>query len=324
MKSPFLTSLKEFMLARHYARKTIQTYRYWIVQYIRFHRNQHPSKLTNADVEQFLTFLVSQVHASASTQNIALNALVFLYKEYLQQPLDMDLRFRKSNKHKKLPVVLTPREVKLLFDAIPSQSLLPYQLMYGSGLRLMETVRLRVKDIDFDYGALRIWQSKGGKNRVVTLAKELHPALHQQIQIVRQLHQLDLQNPLYEGVNLPTRLKEKFPNADKSLGWQFLFPARYLSQYGLNEGWYRHHIHETSLQKMLARSQYKLKLNKSISCHTLRHSFATHLLAGGADIRTVQEQLGHSDVRTTQIYTHVIDRGAAGVKSPLSALFSEP
>ena len=259
MKSPFLTSLKEFMLARHYARKTIQTYLYWIVQYIRFHRNRHPSKLTNADVEQFLTFLVSQANASASTQNIALNALVFLYKEYLQQPLDIDLRFRKSTKHKKLPVVLTPREVKLLFDVIPSQSLLPYQLMYGSGLRLMETVRLRVKDIDFDYGALRIWQSKGGKNRVVTLAKELHSALHQQIQIVRHVHQLDLQNPLYEGVNLPTRLKEKFPNADKSLGWQFLFPARHLAQYGLDEGWYRHHIHETSLQKMIARSQYKLK-----------------------------------------------------------------
>ncbi|MBF9002966.1 integron integrase [Vibrio nitrifigilis] len=320
MKSPFLISLKEFMQARHYARKTIKVYLYWTVQFIHYHNNQHPQKLTSTHVEDFLTHLVVNLKCASATQSLALNALVFLYRDFLEQPLDIDLRFRRSTKSRKLPVVLTPPEVVSLFSAIPPHTLLPYQLMYGSGLRLMETVRLRIKDIDFDYGALRIWQSKGGKNRVVTLAKELYPALQQQISLVRIIHQQDLNTQFYSGVSLPNQLALKYPDAPKSFEWQFLFPAQRLSQYGFMQGWYRHHVHETSLQKMVRKAASKTAIGKPLSCHTLRHSFATHLLESGSDIRTVQEQLGHSDVKTTQIYTHVIDRGASGVKSPLSHL----
>lgn len=311
------------MLARHYARKTIKSYLYWIVQYIRFNKNCHPSKLGNADVEAFLTYLSVNQNVSASTQALALNSLVFLYREFLHKPLDIDLSFKRSNTKRKLPTVLTQHEIIRLFQAMPSNSLLPYQLMYGSGLRLMETVRLRVKDIDFNYGALRIWDSKGGKNRIVTLARELYQPLENQIATVRQLHLTDLANHQYVGVNLPHRLAEKFPNAPKSLEWQFIFPAQHLCQYGLNSGYYRHHIHESSLQKLIKRSAKRANIEKQVTCHTLRHSFATHLLESGADIRTVQEQLGHSDVTTTQIYTHVIERGANGVLSPLSKLLRQ-
>lgn len=321
MKSPFLTSLTEFMQVRHYARKTIESYLYWVVQYIRFHGNQHPNKLGNRDVEAFLSDLVVSKQVAASTQNLALNALVFLYKEFLKKPLDIDLRFRHSKKQRKLPVVLTPTEIKKLFAAIPAQTLLPYQLMYGSGLRLMETIRLRVKDIDFDYGAIRVWQSKGGKSRIVTLAKELHPLLRFQIETVKHLYTQDQLNPNYDGVQMPNRLAEKYPSASKSLEWQFLFPAKQLCRYGDEPGWYRHHLHETTLQKTIIKARFAAEIAKPLSCHTLRHSFATHLLEAGADIRTVQEQLGHSDVKTTQIYTHVIERGASGVRSPLSNLF---
>lgn len=324
MKSIFLTSVKEFMLVRHYARKTIQTYLFWIVQYIRFNNNQHPSKLTSQDVERFLTHLTTQRKVSASTQSIALNALVFLYREFLHQPLDINMNFKYSNKQRKLPVVLTQNEIIQLFRSIPPNSQLPYQLMYGSGLRLMETVRLRVKDIDFNYGALKIWNSKGGKNRIVTLARELFEPLNIQISMVKQLHLSDLQHPQYIGVSMPNRLAKKFPDGPKSLEWQFLFPAQHLCQYGLEGGLYRHHIHESSLQKMIKRSKVRAEINKSVTCHTLRHSFATHLLESGADIRTVQEQLGHSDLKTTQIYTHVIERGANGVMSPLSKILQVP
>jgi integron integrase len=320
MKSLFLTSLREFMLARHYARQTIKTYLYWIVQYIRFHKNCHPSKLGNADVEAFLTYLSVTQNVAASTQAIALNSLVFLYREFLLQPLDIDLNFKRSNTKRKLPVVLTQNEIIRLFQSVPAQNILPYQLMYGSGLRLMETVRLRIKDIDFNYGALQIWDSKGGKNRIVTLAKELFQPLDIQMAMVRQLHLSDLENHQYFGVNLPYRLAQKYPSAPKSLQWQFLFPARHLCQYGLEPGYYRHHIHESSLQKLIKRAAKRANIEKQVTCHTLRHSFATHLLESGADIRTVQEQLGHTDVTTTQIYTHVIDRGANGVRSPLSAI----
>ncbi len=320
MKSPFLTAISEFMYSRHYAKTTIKAYRYWIVQFIRFHNNRHPETMGKLEVEAFLTGLVVQLKVSAATQSLALNALVFLYRDFLSKPLEVDMRFQKSTKHKKLPVVLTPKEVAKVLSLIPTQSRLPFQLMYGSGLRLMETVRLRVKDIDFDYGALRIWNSKGGKSRIVTLAEELHQPLYNQIAKVRLLHQQDMNTQQYCGVSIPFRLAEKYPSAPMSLDWQFLFPSIHLSQFGNSQNWYRHHLHESSLQKVIKKASISMKLQKPITCHTFRHSFATHLLESGCDIRTVQEQLGHSDVKTTQIYTHVINRGASGVKSPFSKL----
>ncbi|WP_165311486.1 integron integrase [Vibrio ziniensis] len=320
MRSPFLNELTEFMLARHYAKTTVHAYCYWIVQFIRFNNNQHPKELERAEVEAYLTNLVAKLNASVATQALTLNALVFLYRDFLLKPLDLDMRFQKSTKITKLPVVLTTKEVVHVFEMIPVQSRLPFHLMYGSGLRLMETVRLRIKDIDFDYGAIRIWNGKGGKSRVVTLAKELHTPLYNQIARVRLIHQQDLNTPEYSGTSLPLRLAEKYPYAPMSLDWQFLFPSLHLSQFGTDPKWYRHHLHESSLQKIIRKVSNEMNTHKTITCHTFRHSFATHLLESGCDIRTVQEQLGHSDVKTTQIYTHVLNRGASGVKSPLSNL----
>ncbi|RQW62248.1 integron integrase [Vibrio viridaestus] len=240
MKSPFLTSIHEFMLVKHYARSTIQTYLYWIVQFIRFNNNIHPAKLNSHNVERFLTYLTVNKNVSASTQSLALNALVFLYREFLKSPLDIDMNFKHSKNQRKLPVVLPKTEIIELFQAIPTQSRLPFQLMYGSGLRLMETVRLRVKDIDFNYGALQIWDSKGGKNRIVTLARELAEPLKAQIGLVQHVHTQNKKNTNYIGVSIPNRLAQKFPSAPQSLEWQFLFPSNHLCQYGLERGMFRY------------------------------------------------------------------------------------
>lgn len=320
MKSEFLKSVEKQMWTRRYAKRTIDTYLYWIKAFILFNNKKHPSHLHNIEVEYFLSYLSNERNVTPKTQSVALNALVFLYKEILHKPLNLNLNFNLSTNQSKLPVVLTRAEIKVLFLYIRANLALPCQLMYGSGLRLMEVTRLRVHDIDFDYYSIQVWNGKGGKHRRVTLAKELIVAIKQQIQLVRQFYDADLKNPEYSGVWLPYALSKKFPSAPKDFGWHFLFPSGRLSidpDGGLVR---RHHIDPTSLRKTVKSASNKAKIRKRVTCHTLRHSFATHLLERGADIRTVQEQLGHSDVRTTQIYTHVIERGASGVLSPLSDL----
>lgn len=321
-KSPFLTDVAHKMRVMRYAKRTIETYLHWIRAFILFHGKQHPRDLGDEQVERFLSHLVNQRDVSQSTQRLALNALVFLYSKILNQPLSVNLQFVNSNLPKKLPVVLTQDEVRRLLAAMPQGFLLPAQLAYGSGLRLMEVVRLRVQDVDFNYGCLRIWNGKGGKHRQVTLAPQLHAALKQQIQLMRVYLQQDLANPLFAGVWLPDALARKFPSAPRELGWQYLFGAARLSRDPMAAAvvWRRHHIDESGLQKAVRLAAIQCQFNKPVGCHTLRHSFATHLLASGADIRTVQEQLGHSDVATTQIYTHVLRQGASGVRSPLSLL----
>ncbi|MCG9786810.1 integron integrase [Vibrio mediterranei] len=318
MKSPFLNYIRDFMRARHYSERTIDAYLSWIFQYIVYHDKKHPKEMGTAEVEDFLSYLITSRNLAMRTQNQALNALVFLYKHIFHDPIDVNMRFKKSNKSKKLPTVLTVKEVSKVLENMPPSFLLPAQLMYGSGLRLMECLRLRYQDIDFDYGALRIWRAKGNKNRVVTLARELFPAIQRQQQHVESIWRQDVKQSDYSGVWLPNALATKYPNSNKELNWQFLFPSARLSIDPTSNLIRRHHINESSVQKALKSAVKKAGIEKQVSCHTLRHSFATHLLESGADIRTVQEQLGHTDIKTTQIYTHVINRGASGVKSPLS------
>ncbi len=320
VKSPFLKNIENFMNARHYAKSTISAYLYWIKQYIYFHNKSHPKILGSDAVEAFLSHLVIDKNVASRTQSQALNALVFLYKQILEQPIDIDIRFKKSNKDRKLPTVLTRNEISQLLSQVSPDFLLQVQLMYGSGLRVTECLRLRYQDIDFQYLALRIWQGKGNKHRVVTLAKELVPILRHQQQTVRSYWKQDLNNPHFAGVQLGSALAKKYPNASRELGWQFLFPSQRLSSDPRTGEIQRHHIHVKSLQRAVKQATQKAHIEKQVSCHTLRHSFATHLLESGADIRTVQEQLGHSDVKTTQIYTHVLQNGANGVRSPLSNL----
>lgn len=321
--SPFLSYIQEYMLGRHYALRTTEAYIYWIHQYILYHDKTHPKTMNSRHVEDFLTHLVVNRKSAKKTQSLALNALVFLYKEILLEPISLDMQFRRSDKSRKLPTVMTPKEIERLFNhCLPSYKL-PFQLMYGSGLRLMECVRLRIQDIDYDYKSVRVWQGKGGKNRFVTIAPELFLAIKQQQQRAADYHQQDIHNEAFSGVFLPEALAKKYPNVENNLNWQFLFPSARLSldlQTGVLR---RHHIHPTALQKHIKIAGQKARIDKNISCHTLRHSFATHLLQNGADIRTVQEQLGHSDLKTTQVYTHIIDRGANGVVSPLSKILSE-
>ncbi|MFT7006110.1 MAG: integron integrase [Colwellia sp.] len=318
MKSEFLTHISEQMQMKRYAKRTIESYLYWIKSYIIFNKKKHPKDCYNKEVEAFLSYLSNTKNVAPKTQALALNALSFLYKDILKQPLTLELNFNRSHIQTKLPTVLTTTEIKALLTFINANHLLQCQLMYGSGLRLMEVTRLRIQDIDLSYVSINIWNGKGGKNRCVTLAKELIPILKVQIEYATTRYQQDMKHPDYAGVWLPFALARKYPSAPNKLGWHYLFPSAQLTLDPESNKLRRHHINETVLRKSVKKAAKEAGIEKNVTCHTLRHSFATHLLQRGADIRTVQEQLGHSDIRTTQIYTHVLEHGANGVRSPLS------
>ena len=320
MSSQFLTSLREFMIARRYSKRTIHSYCYWIKAYIIFSGKRRPEDMGEKEVVDFLTFLAVERNVAPGTQALALNSVAFLYNKYLQIPLGALSEFRTANRQAKLPVVLSQLEVKQLLEQLPETKRLPCSLMYGSGLRRMELVRLRVQDIDFDQLSIRVWSGKGGKHRITTLASEVVPVLRAQIEKVRAFLSEDLKTDGFAGVYMPHALARKYPSANKSLGWQYLFPSSRLSVDPESGDIRRHHIDETTINKAIRIASKRAGIQKRVSSHTLRHSFATHLLQSGADIRTVQEQLGHSDVKTTEIYTHVLNRGARGVTSPLSHL----
>ena len=320
MTSSYLSQIKDQMWMKRYAKRTIESYLYWIKAFINFNNKKHPENCHDKEVEKFLSYLSNSKNIAPKTQALALNALVYLYKEVVKNPLELALNFNRSQVATKLPTVLTQDEIKVFLKRVNVTYALPCQLMYGSGLRLMEVIRLRVQDIDFDFNSVQVWQGKGGKNRRVTLAPELISALKVQISIVEQYFLSDVQQPNYQGVWLPFALARKYPNAPKEFGWQYLFPSKLLSKDPESTVSRRHHINESVLRKAVKKAASDANIEKNVTCHTLRHSFATHLLQRGADIRTVQEQLGHTDVRTTQIYTHVIERGANGVRSPLSDL----
>lgn len=306
------------MQMKRYAKRTSESYIYWIKAYIVFNKKKHPKYCFNKEVEDFLSHLSNNKNVAPKTQALALNALAFLYKDILEKPLTLDLNFNRSHIQTKLPTVLSTTEIKALLTFVNANHLLQCQLMYGSGLRLMEVSRLRVQDIDFSYLSVNIWNGKGGKNRCVTLAKELVPALKIQIKYAEACYQQDTKHPDYAGVWLPFALAKKYPSAPNKLSWHYLFPSARLTIDPESNKLRRHHINETVLRKSIKKAAEEADIEKNVTCHTLRHSFATHLLQRGTDIRTVQEQLGHSDLRTTQIYTHVLEHGANGVRSPLS------
>jgi integron integrase len=300
-RSPFLNYIADYMLVRQYSLRTIDTYLRWIASYIHFHNKRHPASMGDNEVECYLEHLV-------------------LNKHIIKNELSLNLNFARSKKQAKLPVVMTPEEVKMLMAHLNKRYYLIAALMYGSGLRVMEAVQLRVKDIDFDYKCIQVWNGKGNKHRIVTLATELIPMLRTQILNVDDYLKLDLNNTKYAGAWMPYALTKKYPSAAKTLAWQYLFPSHMLSSDPQGGEIRRHHFHHSCIRKEVKKAVQKSGLTKIITPHTLRHSFATHLLQNGADIRTVQAQLGHSDVKTTQIYTHVLQQGANGVISPFSSL----
>ena len=302
--------------------RTVHAYLYWIADYIRFHKMQHPAQMGDVEVVKYLEYLVLQKNVAAATQKSALNALVYMYKHVIDVPLSTELNFKRSVQPAKLPVVLTKEEIKRLLRATSANYLLHLSLLYGSGLRLQELLRLRVNDIDFDYRCIRIWNGKGGKHRVVTLDAGLFPQLRAQVDLCHTRLQQDLLDDRFAGVWLPNRLEQKYGALNKSLGWQFLFGAAQLSIDPQSGKFRRHHINAKQIQRAVKQARENASLIKHVTPHTLRHSFATHLLQSGADIRTVQDQLGHHDVRTTQIYTHILQQGGNGVVSPLSHLYS--
>ncbi len=319
-KSPFLQSVESFMRVRNYSERTIDAYLYWCKYFIVFCGKQHPRDLASVDIERFLTYLADERRVASGTQRVALNAIVFLKTKYLSQSIAPLEHFRRSSRQRKLPVVLTVQEVRLLLAQLSGVHYLMAAILYGSGLRRIELVRLRIRDIDFDYRQIRVVNGKGGKHRLVTLADELLPHLRQQMAQVELYFHEDLLNPYYSGVYLPDALARKYPKAPTSIGWHYLFPASRLSAEPATGLIRRHHYDENNLNKRIRWAARQAELRKDVTCHTLRHSFATHLLESGADIRTVQQQLGHADVKTTELYTHVLKQGAAGVRSPLSRL----
>jgi integron integrase len=304
---------------RHYSPRTEKAYVHWIRRFILFHGKRHPLTLGGREVAAFLTHLATAARVSASTQNQALNALVFLYEQVLHRDADAFGDFVRAQKPRHLPVVLSPTEVRAVLAELEGVPRLVASLLYGSGLRLLECLELRVKDVDFAQREIRLRQGKGRKDRVTPLPEACAAPLREHLVRVRALFEVDLREG-FVGVALPAALARKYPNAAREWGWQWVFPAtrRYVDRTAGGER--RHHLHETAVQRAVKRAVRTAGLAKPAGCHTLRHSFATHLLAGGYDIRTVQELLGHRDVKTTMVYTHVLNRGGRGVRSPLDGL----
>jgi integron integrase len=301
---------------RHYSYRTEQTYLHWIKQFILFHDKRHPALLGSDDIGTFLSHLAVERTVSASTQNQALAALLFLYKQVLQIDLPRLENVARAKKPIRLPVVLTRDEVKAVLCQLPTTKWLMASLLYGSGLRLTECLRLRVKDLDFAYRQITVRDGKGGKDRVTILPDTLVAPMQGHLVRVRSLHAQDLLEG-YGAVHLPAALARKYPNAAREWAWQFVFPAAKRSRDPRSGLMLRHHVGDWVLQNAVKEAVRKARIQKAASCHTFRHSFATHLLESGSDIRTVQELLGHKDVSTTMIYTHVLNRGGRGVKSPL-------
>jgi len=301
---------------RHYSIRTEKAYLGWIKRFILFHNKQHPSNLGTSEIRSFINYLAIKKKVSASTQNQALQSILFLYKQILKTEVGWIEEIKRVERIRHIPVVFSRKEAKIILSNMKGVTRLIASLLYGSGLRLNECLRLRIKDIDFDYKQIIIRDGKGEKDRRTTLPLSLVRALQKQIKRVKAIHQGDLKKG-FGKAPLPYALSQKYPNAGKEFGWQFLFPAENLSYDEKQKFKFRYHIHSSTIQKAIKEALKKSEINKAGSPHTFRHSFATHMLETGYDIRTVQELLGHKDVRTTMIYTHVLNKGGLGVRSPL-------
>ncbi|MFP8490015.1 integron integrase [Gracilimonas sp. Q87] len=318
-KSKLLEQVRQEIRRRNYSYKTEQSYTSWVVRYVKYHGTVHPKKLGDAEVEQFLNHLANNRNVAGGTQNQALSALVFLYKEVLsKESLELS-NLKRAKKPKRLPVVLSVEETMALFKELHGVAALICRLLYGSGLRISEGLRLRVQDIDFDYEQLWVRSGKGLKDRVTLLPQKCIPELREQIKKVEMLHQKDLSKGYGKAI-LPKALAEKYPNENKELRWQYVFPSKIISKDPRSGLQHRYHLSDKYVQKRVKKAAKKAGLNKKVTCHTLRHSFATHLLQNGYDFRTVQELLGHKNLKTTMIYTHVINKGGNYIKSPVDIL----
>ena len=316
--SPFLDRVRAAVRVRHYSIRTEQAYLYWIRRFIHFHGRQHPTAMGETEVGAFLSDLAVEAQVAPATQNQALNALIFLYHAVLERPLGDLGGVVRAKQRERLPTVLSVEEVAQVLSRLSERVWLVACLQYGSGLRLMESVRLRVKDLDFEHRAIVVRDGKGGKDRVVTLPDELLEPLQRHLAARLTLFERDLAEG-HGTVWLPHALARKYPRAPTEWGWQYVFAADKVTLDPRSAALRRHHLDEQRVQRAVRKAVIVAGIVKPASCHTLRHSFATHLLERGADIRTVQEQLGHRDIRTTQIYTHVLKRGGLAVKSPLAA-----
>ncbi|MEN6474600.1 MAG: integron integrase [Syntrophaceae bacterium] len=317
-----MEQVRETLRYYHYAYRTEKTYCYWILRYIfYFGGKTHPRTLGAHDVETFLSHLANEGKVSASTQRQALNALVFLYRDVLDLPLQGKIAPVRSKRLPRPPTVLSQAEVQKLIGAIEGKHALMAKLLYGSGLRLMECIRLRVQNVDFSQGLIFVRGGKGGKDRTTILPKNLKEELYQQIEAVKRLHHQDLEEGFGE-VSIPEALARKYPKASKQTGWQWVFPSRDRSVDPRSGKEMRHHVLESGLQKAVQRAAQQAGIVKKIGCHTLRHSFATHMLENGVNIRVLQELLGHADVKTTEIYTHVMARDIRNLQSPLDRIGS--
>lgn len=311
-----LDQVREVIRIRHYSIRTEQAYLQWIRRFILFHQKRHPREMGAPELTAFLSHLAIQRNVAASTQNQALHAILFLYREVLKISLPWLDEVQRAKKPQHLPVVFTREEVKALLAQLQGTLWLMAVLTYGGGLRLLECLRLRVKDVDFHYRQLVVRDAKGQKDRVTMLPNSLIEPLRMHLARIHQLHEADLREG-YGRVYLPHALATKYPNADREWGWQYVFPSSRRSIDPRSGAERRHHAPEDSLQRGVKQAIRKANIIKPGSVHTLRHSFATHLLESGYDIRTVQELLGHADVKTTMIYTHVLNRGGRGVISPV-------
>ena len=334
-KSPFIDSIRRTMRLRGYSIRTEQSYLYWIRYYIRFHKYRHPKEMGRNEVIEFLDHLASDRHVTANTQRVALNAIMFLYTKILETPMK-GLGFKLASKPRHLPTVLSIAETSQVLESIHNDlHRLIVETMYGSGLRVSECLRLRTQDIDFEKNSLTVRDGKGGKDRVTILSHLLKSRLKKQIEKSITLQKKDNTNGL--GPSMPIALGRKYPNAFRLPNWMFIFPSTTICRHPISNKFCRHHLHTSVIRKAVKRALELTDIHKRVTCHTFRHSFATHLLESGTDIRTVQELLGHSDVKTTQIvsigsmpnvtlmhpcmsYTHIIGKHYAGTQSPLDKI----